>query len=143
MRILGSILIPGMVALVPSPHCSAGPLQPRAAPQEPGNTYLFLLLVEVVNDDAYEEVQGEEGTKDYEDDEVDVHVEVDLILWLLFNLARRHRKCETDPVPKRCPQAPRQGLVVFGKSQGVPALKLLTVCSQWEQPKEGTSCDTD
>lgn len=105
-----------MVALVPSPHCCAGPLQPRAAPQEPGNTHLFLLLVEVVDDDANEEVQGEEGTENDEDDKVDVHVEVDLVLWLLFNLARRDRKRETDPVPKRCPQVPRQGFVVFGQT---------------------------
>lgn len=128
-----------MVALVPSPHHCAGPLQPRAAPQGPGNTHLFLLLVEVVDDDANEEVQGEEGTEDDEDDEVDVHVEVDLVLRLLFNLARRDGKCETDPVPKGCPQAPREGLVVFGQSQGVAAPKLLAVCSQWEQPWEGTS----
>lgn len=59
---------------------------------DPENTYLFLLLVEVVNDDTNEEVQGKKGTKDDEDDEVDVHVEVDLVRWLFFNLASRDGK---------------------------------------------------
>lgn len=128
-----------MVALGPPPHC-CGLFYPGAAPQESGNTHLFLLLVEVVNDDANEEVQGEEGTEDDEDDKVDVHVEVDLVLWLLFNLARRNGKCQTDPIPKRCPQDPRQGLVVFRQSRGGGAApKLLAVCSQWEQPWQVTS----
>lgn len=60
--------------------------------RDPENTYLFLLLVEVVNDDTNEEVQGKKGTKDDEDDEVDVHVEVDLVRWLFFNLASRDGK---------------------------------------------------
>lgn len=50
------------------------------------DTYLFLLLVKIVNDDANEEVECEEGAKDDEDDKVYVHVEVDLIGGLLFNL---------------------------------------------------------
>lgn len=62
--------------------------------RDPENTYLFLLLVEVVNDDTDEEVQGKKGTKDDEDDEVDVHVQVDLVRWLFFNLARRDGKSE-------------------------------------------------
>lgn len=61
----------------------AAPLCPGPDPE---NTYLFLLLVEVVNDDTNEEVEGEESSKDDEDDKVDVHVEVDLVHWLLFNL---------------------------------------------------------
>lgn len=57
-------------------------------------TYLFLLLIEVVDDDADEQVQGEEGAEDDEDDEVDVHVDVVLILRLLLGLSkdRRERK---------------------------------------------------
>lgn len=47
------------------------------------DTHLLLLLVEVVNDDADEEVEGEEGSEDDEDDEVEVHVEVYLVLRLL------------------------------------------------------------
>lgn len=39
-------------------------------------TYLFFLLIEVVNYDPNKEVQGEEATKDDEDDEVEVHVQV-------------------------------------------------------------------
>lgn len=34
------------------------------------DTYLSFLLVEVVDDDANEEVKGEEGAKDDENDEV-------------------------------------------------------------------------
>lgn len=49
-------------------------------------TYLFLLLIEVVDDDADEQVQGEEGAEDDEDDEVDVHVDVVLVLGLLVRL---------------------------------------------------------
>ena len=49
-------------------------------------TYLFLLLVEVVDDDTDEEVEGEKGAKDDEDDKVEVHVQVDFILRLVFHL---------------------------------------------------------
>lgn len=45
-------------------------------------------MVEVVNDDADEEVKGEEGAEDDEDDEVDVHVDVALIIWLLVRLSK-------------------------------------------------------
>lgn len=50
------------------------------------DTYLFLLLVEIVNDDADEQVECEEGAEDDEDDEVHVHVEIDLIGGLLLHL---------------------------------------------------------
>ena len=49
-------------------------------------TYLLLLLVEVVDDDADEQVEGEEGAEDDEDDKVEVHVQVDFIFRLLFQL---------------------------------------------------------
>lgn len=49
-------------------------------------THLFLLLVEVVDDDTNEEIKCEEGAKDNEDDEIDVHVQIIFILWLIFNL---------------------------------------------------------
>lgn len=85
-----------------------------------GNTYLFLLLVEVVDDDADEEVQGEEGTKDDEDDEVDVHVEVDLVHWLLFNLPRRDGKCdyEANPLQKHVRKPPGQGSQYLNRAMG-------------------------
>lgn len=57
--------------------------QPRASLR---STYLFLLLVEVVNDDTDEKVQGEERPENNEHDEVDVHVEVVFPLGLLFIL---------------------------------------------------------
>lgn len=53
------------------------------------DTYLFLLLVEVVNNDTNEEVEREERAKDDEDDKVNVHVEVDLIGRLLLDLGVR------------------------------------------------------
>lgn len=59
------------------------PCQPRASLR---STYLFLLLVEVVNDDTDEKVQGEERPENNEHDEVDVHVEVVFPLGLLFIL---------------------------------------------------------
>jgi len=43
-------------------------------------------LVEVVNNDTDEEVECEERAEDNEDDEVDVHVEVDLVRGLLPDL---------------------------------------------------------
>ena len=52
----------------------------------PCSTYLFLLLVEVVNDDTDEQVQGEERPKDDEDDKIDIHVEVVFPLGLLLVL---------------------------------------------------------
>ena len=55
-------------------------------------TYLFLLLIEVINDDTNEQVQGEEGAEDDEDDKVDVHVDVVLILRLLIRLSKDRRK---------------------------------------------------
>lgn len=55
-------------------------------------TYLFLLLIEVINDDTNEQVQGEEGAEDDEDDKVDVHVDVVLILRLLLRLSKDRRK---------------------------------------------------
>lgn len=48
--------------------------------------YLGFLLVEVVDDDADEEVQGEEGAKDDKTDEVQVHVKVVLIHRLVLHL---------------------------------------------------------
>ena len=52
------------------------------------DTYLLFLLVEVVNDDTDEEVEGEEAAEDDEEDKVDVHVDVDLADGLLPNLRR-------------------------------------------------------
>lgn len=52
------------------------------------------MLIEVINDDTNEEVQGEEGAKDDEDDKVDVHVDVVFILRLLIRLSKDRRKRE-------------------------------------------------
>lgn len=56
------------------------------------DTYLFLLLVEIVNNDANEEVECEEGAENDKDDEVYVHVEVDLIRRLLLYLKQQNIK---------------------------------------------------
>ncbi len=53
-------------------------------------SYLFLLLVEVVNDHTNKEVEGEEGAKYDENNKVDVHVDVDFIVRLVFHLGERH-----------------------------------------------------
>ena len=66
----------------PALPCSLGNLH---------STYLFLLLVEVVNDDTDEKVQGEERPEDDENNEVDVHVEVVFPLGLLFILEGRNQ----------------------------------------------------
>ncbi len=52
------------------------------------NTYLSLLLVEIVNDDTDEEIEREEGAEDDEDDEVQIHVQAVLFNGLLFHLFR-------------------------------------------------------
>lgn len=54
-------------------------------------TYLLLLLVEVVDDDTDEQVEGEEGAEDDEDDKVEVHVQVDFILRLVFQLEQAQK----------------------------------------------------
>ena len=51
------------------------------------NTYLLFLFIEVIDDDSNEEIEGEEGAKDDEEDEVDVHVDVDLPDGLFSNLS--------------------------------------------------------
>ena len=50
------------------------------------SAYLFLLLIEVVDDDTDEEVEGEEGSEDDEDDKVDVHVQVVFVDGLVLHL---------------------------------------------------------
>lgn len=55
-------------------------------------SHLFLLLVEVVDDHTNEEVKGEEGAKYDEDNKVDVHVDVDFIVWLVLDLRQRRIK---------------------------------------------------
>lgn len=52
------------------------------------DTHLFLLLVEVIDDDTNEEVEGEERAEYNKDDKIDVHVDVVLIFWLVFHLRR-------------------------------------------------------
>lgn len=50
------------------------------------NTHLSFLLIEIVNNDADEEIEGEEGAEYDEDDKVQVHVEVDFSDGLLLHL---------------------------------------------------------
>lgn len=72
------------------PEWPLNPLAPSPVLPSPAgswcSTYLFLLLVEVVNDDTDKEVQGEERPEDDENDKIDVHVEVVFPLGLLFIL---------------------------------------------------------
>lgn len=60
------------------------------------DTHLLLLLVEIVNDDTDKEVEGEEGPKDDEDDKIEVHVDVHLILGLFFLLQRPQNRTGWD-----------------------------------------------
>lgn len=57
------------------------PLQKHLSP-----TYLFFLLIEVVNYDPNEEIECEEATENDEDDEVQVHVHIVLPLGLQVHL---------------------------------------------------------
>ena len=50
------------------------------------NTYLFLLLVEIINDDTNKQIEGKEGSKNDEKDKVEVHVDVDFPYGLLSQL---------------------------------------------------------
>ena len=50
------------------------------------NTYLLLLLIEVIDDDSNEEIECEEGAKDNEEDKVEIHPNVDLSDWLIPDL---------------------------------------------------------
>ena len=49
-------------------------------------TYLFLLLIEIVYDDTNKEIECEEGSKYDENNKIQVHLQVDLILWLFVYL---------------------------------------------------------
>lgn len=47
------------------------------------NTYLLFLLIEVVNNDTNEQVQGEKRPKNDKDDKIQIHVQVVFVLGLL------------------------------------------------------------
>ena len=47
------------------------------------DTYLLFLFVEVINDDTNEQVKREEGSKDDEEDEIQIHVDVAFLYGLL------------------------------------------------------------
>lgn len=49
-------------------------------------------MVEIVNNDTDEQIEGEERAKNDEDDKVNVHVDVWLIVWLHFNLHREQKE---------------------------------------------------
>lgn len=50
------------------------------------DTYLFLLLIEIVNDYTNKEVESEKGSKYDENNKIQVHLQVDFILWLFLLL---------------------------------------------------------
>ena len=50
------------------------------------NTYLFLLLIKVVDDHSNKQIQGEEGANNDEEDKEEVHVDVDFFYGLLSQL---------------------------------------------------------
>lgn len=54
------------------------------------NTHLSFLLIEIVNDDTNEEIEGEERAKNDEDDKVQVHVEVNLSDGLFLHLKKKN-----------------------------------------------------
>ena len=53
------------------------------------DTYLFLLFVEIINDDTNEQIEGEERPKNDKEDKVEVHVDVDFPYGLLSQLENR------------------------------------------------------
>lgn len=61
------------------------------------DTYLFLLLVKVVDDDTNKEIQSEEGAEDYEDHKIYIHVDIVLIDWLVINLKTANNKTSDSP----------------------------------------------
>lgn len=73
-------------------------------------SYLFLLLIEVVDDDTDEEVQGEEGAEDDEDDKVDVHVYIVLVHRLVFHLCGEKVITDCNNVLVWCFKWPRTNL---------------------------------
>ena len=53
------------------------------------DTYLFLLFIEVIDDNTNKKVEGEEWPEDDKEDEIDVHVNVDLTNRLLTHLVMK------------------------------------------------------
>lgn len=51
-------------------------------------TYLFLLLIEIVNNDPHKKIQSEKRAKDDENHKVDVHILAVLPFWLTLNLQK-------------------------------------------------------
>ena len=72
--------------------------------QSGSDTHLSLLLIEIVNDDADEKVEGEEGTEDDEDNKVQVHVQVHFLDRLLLHLdTHTHRTLgNSEQVGRQC-----------------------------------------
>ncbi|TNN61550.1 hypothetical protein EYF80_028295 [Liparis tanakae] len=68
-------------------------------------TYLLLLLVEVVDDDADEQVEGEEGAEDDEDDKVQVHVQVHFVFGLVLHLDQGGQRCHVGPFGDTAPSS--------------------------------------
>lgn len=55
------------------------------------NTYLSFLLVEIVNNDTDEKIEGEEGAKNDEHNKIKVHVEVDFSDRLFLHLKKESK----------------------------------------------------
>lgn len=74
-----------LVSAVPARWCAAY-----------ATTYLFLLLVKIVDDDTNEEVQCEERPKDDENHKVQVHVQITFPFRLLLTLQKEKGKHKND-----------------------------------------------
>lgn len=75
------------------------------------DTYLFLLLVKVVNDDTNKKIESEESPKDNEDDKIEIHVEIHFIGRLFLHLrGQREGYSLLHPGPPHAGQAPTRRL---------------------------------
>ena len=85
-------------------------------------TYLFLLFVEIINNDSDEKVEREERAEDDEEHEVEVHVDVDLadrLLTKLQNEVEEMTKCvkilheKGSFIRDVCPEEDEEGLSLW------------------------------
>lgn len=60
-------------------HCSIGDIL----------SYLFLLLIEILNDDTNKEIQCEEWPKNYKQDKIQVHIDIDLSTRLVTDFLKK------------------------------------------------------
>lgn len=76
---------------VPSLHSLQVNRDSPGGTPKPRDTYLFLLLVKVVNDDTNKKIESEESPKDYKDDEIEIHVEIHFVGRLFLHLRGQRR----------------------------------------------------